>query len=135
MATTGHIALVTEAYLAALTAKERAEKALEDAKAVLTEAYNEAGITETEIGEVRVAVSPRERRSFSVEKLRKAVSPTLFRKVTKSSVDTRLWDASVEKGEIDRKTIKAVVTTTAFVAVLVTPTKGAEKPVSKSSVA
>jgi len=135
MATTGNIHLVTEAYLAALTAKERAEAACEEAKNLLIQAYNEAGITDTECGEVKVAVSPRQRRSFAVDKLRKAVSPALFRKVTKASVDTRTWDAAVEKGELDRKTIKAVVTVTDYIAVLVTPAKGAEKPVSASKTA
>jgi hypothetical protein len=84
---------------------------------------------------LRVALSPRERRSFSVEKLRSLVSPALFRKVTKATVDTKAWDASVENGAIAKTTIKAVVSTTDYIAVLVTPAKGAEKPVSKASVA
>ena len=133
MATTTNKAM--EAYLAALSAKERAEQACEEAKALLIASFSEAGISEGECGELRVALSPRERRPFSVEKLRSLVSPALFRKVTKATVDTKAWDASVENGAIAKTTIKAVVSTTDYIAVLVTPAKGAEKPVSKASVA
>lgn len=125
----------TEAYLAALSAKERAEQAVEEAKSLLLASYAEAGITESECGELRVALSPRERRSFSVEKLRKAITPTLFRKVTKATVDPKMWDAAIADGAIPAKVIKSVVSVTEYVAVLVTPAKGAEKPVSKTSAA
>lgn len=124
-----------EAYLAALSAKEKAEQACEAAREILLSVFAEEGIKEQECGELRIAVSPRARRSFAVEKLRKVVSPALFRRLTKSSVDTKAWDSALEKGEIPAKVIKAVVTETEYVAVLVTPAKGAEKPVSKANIA
>jgi len=120
-----------EAYLAALSAKEKAEQACETARELLISAFADEGINEQECGELRVALSHRSRRSFAVEKLRKVVSPAVFRRLTKSSVDTKAWDSALEKGEIPAKVIKAVVTETEYVAVLVTPAKGAEKPVSK----
>lgn len=126
------IQTAVEAYLAALTAKERAEQACDEAKSVLVEAYAEAGISESECEGLKVSVSHRERRSFSVEKLRKALSPTLFRRVTKPTVDTRAWDSAVDKGEISPKVIKGAVETTSYVAVLVKPVKGSEKPMTLS---
>jgi hypothetical protein len=50
-------------------------------------------------------------------------------------VDTKAWDASVESGAIAKTTIKSVVSTTDYIAVLVAPAKGAEKPVSKARTA
>jgi hypothetical protein len=41
----------------------------------------------------------------------------------------------VESGAIAKTTIKSVVSTTDYIAVLVAPAKGAEKPVSKARTA
>jgi hypothetical protein len=115
-------------YLDALTAKERADELVSDAKEALIKAFASDGINEVACDEVTVAVSPRERRSWDLTKLKKLVSPALFRKVTKPTVDTGAWDSATEKGEIPTKTIRSVVEVTEYVAVLVKPTKGAEKP-------
>lgn len=117
-----------KAYLDALTLKERAEKAHDEAREILIGTLASHGLDEVALEEFTVKVSPAERRSFDLEKLREAVTPALFRRVTKPSVDTRAWDSAVEKGEIPKKVIKAVVDVTSSVRVLVRPTKGAEKP-------
>lgn len=122
-----------EAYLLALTAKEKAEQAHETARELLVGVFATHGIDEFTHEEIKVAVSPSERRSFALDKLRKAVSPALFRKVTKPSVDTKAWDSAVEKGEIPSRVIKSVVEITNYVRVLVKPAKGAVKPASKAS--
>jgi hypothetical protein len=77
---------------------------------------------------VTVKLSPAERRSWNLEKLREAVSPAVFRKVTKPTVDTKAWDSSVERGEISAKVIRTCVEISHSVRVLVRPTKGADKP-------
>lgn len=117
-----------KAYLDALTAKERAEQVVTEAKETLIKAFASDGITEFVCDEVTVSASPRERRSWDLAKLRTLISPAQFRKVTKPSVDTGAWDSVVGKGEISAKVIKAVVEVTEYVAVLVKPTKGADKP-------
>lgn len=115
-------------YLDALTIKERAEEAHDEARAILLDTLASHGLDEAVLEEVTVKVVPAERRSFDLEKLREAVTPAVFRKVTKPAMDTKAWDSSVEKGEIPKKVIKAVVSITNSVRVLVQPTKGAEKP-------
>jgi len=121
-------------YLDALTAKERAEQLVTDAKEALIKAFASDGITELACDEVTVSASPRERRSWDLAKLRKLVSPALFRKVTKPSVDTGAWDRAFRNGELPAKTVKAVVEATEYVAVLVKPTKGSDKPAKTAKV-
>lgn len=133
MATETQIQQVVEAFLNALTAKEQAEQAHEVARETLVAVFAENGINDFTQDEITLSVTPSERRSFSLDKLRKSVSPALFRKVTKPSVDTKAWDSAVEKGEIPNKVIKSVVEITNYVRVLVKPAKGAVKPASKAS--
>lgn len=127
------ITQVTEAFLLTLTAKERAEQAHEEARQLLLDTYAKHGVSENAHDEVKVVVTPTERRSFSVDKLRKAISPALFRKVTKPSVDTRAWDSAVDKGEIPAKVIRTCVEVTQSVRVTVKPTKGADKPARRTA--
>lgn len=115
-------------YLDALTLKERAEQAHDEARQILLDTLAENGIDEVALDEVTVKVSPAERRSWDLEKLRKHITPALFRKVTKPAIDTKAWDSSVDKGEIPAKVIRACVEITNSVRVLVRPTKGADKP-------
>ena len=122
----------TQAFLDALTAKELAEQAYDEAKALVVQTYAENGITETELAELRVVVVPEQRRSWDTEKLKKLVTPAQFRRLTKAKVDTKAWDSALEKGEIPNRVIKAVVSFTESVRVLVRPAKGAEKPVRAS---
>jgi hypothetical protein len=87
-----------------------------------------SGIDSHTFAELTVSVSPSPRRSWSLDKLKEAVSPALFRRVTKPAIDTKAWDSAIAKGEIPAKVIKTVVETTDTVRVLVKPAKGAMKP-------
>jgi len=122
----------TQAFLDALTAKELAEQAYDEAKALVVATYAENNISESELAELRVLVVPSQTRSWDTDKLKKLVTPAMFRRLTKPKVDTKAWDSADEKGEIPNKVIKAVVSFTESVRVLVRPAKGAEKPVRVS---
>jgi hypothetical protein len=124
---------VTEAYLKALTLKEQADEACEEARQLLIDTLAGYGVSEVECGEVTVKVSPTERRTFDVDKLRGQVSAPLFRAITKPSVDTSAFDRAVSEGKLTSKVIKACVKTSHSVRVLVRATKGAEKPIASKT--
>jgi len=130
MGASAEVTQATEAFLKAVTAKEQAEIAYEEARQLLLDTYAVEGIDSHTHAELTVSVSPSPRRSWSLDKLKELVSPAVFRRVTKPAIDTKAWDSAVEKGEIPAKVIKAVVDTTDTVRVLVKPAKGAEKPAS-----
>jgi hypothetical protein len=119
----------TQAFLDALTAKELAEEAHDKAKELVIKTYAEAGITESELHELKVMVVSAETRSFDANKLKELVTPAQFRRLTKPKVDVKAWDSAEGKNEIPKRVIKAVVSFTESVRVLVRPAKGAEKPV------
>jgi len=127
------ITATVEAYLHALSVKEQAEQAHDEARELMLSVLNENGISELAVGEVTVKVSPAERRAWDVDKLRELISPALFRTVTKPTVDTSAWDRAVKEGKVASKVVRACVTVTNSVRVLVRPTKGAEKPVAAST--
>ena len=129
------IITAVEAFLTALTAKEQAEKAHEEARQLLIQVFAENGISEIDHAELSVKVSPADRRSFDTDKLRDLVSAPLFRTITKPSVDTSAWDRAVKEGKLSAKVIKACVSVTSSVRVMVKPAKGAIKPASKVEVA
>jgi hypothetical protein len=122
------VSLATEAFLKAVTAKEQAEIAYDEARLLLLDSFAMAGVDSHTFAELTVSVSPSPRRSWALDKLKDAVSPALFRRLTKPAIDTKAWDSAVEKGEISPKVIKTVVDTSDTVRVLVKPAKGAEKP-------
>lgn len=134
MTTPSEVSQATEAFLKAVTAKEQAEIAYDEARELLLDAYAISGIDSHTFAELTVSVSPSPRRSWSLDKLKEAVSPALFRRVTKPAIDTKAWDSAIAKGEIPAKVIKAVVETTDTVRVLVKPAKGAVKPAEVNSV-
>lgn len=129
---TEEVTKATEAFLNALTAKEQADKAHEEARELMLTVFAKHGVSETDCAELNVKVSPAERRSFDVDKLRDLVSAPLFRTITKPSVDTSAWDRAVKEGKVSAKVIKACVSVTSSVRVLVRPAKGAVKPTAKA---
>jgi len=133
VATTPAVISTVEAYLNALAVKEQAEQAHDEARELMLSVLAENGISELAVGEVTVKVSPAERRSWDVEKLRELITPALFRTVTKPAVDTHAWDRAVKEGKVASKVVRACVTVTNSVRVLVRPTKGAEKPIAKTA--
>ena len=94
MATSARAVEATEQYLKALTLQEQAEQMLAEVKETMLAVFQAEGITETEVNELVVKVSPSSRRNFDIEKLREKLTPALFRKVTKPTVDTRAWDSA-----------------------------------------
>ena len=123
----------TEAFLNALTAKEQAEQAHDEAKELLLAVYAKHGVDTLDYEEINIKISPSDRRSFDIEKLRDLISAPLFRTVTKPSVDTSACDRAVKEGKVPAKAVKAVVSVTTSVRVLVRPAKGAVKPVAKTA--
>ena len=122
----------TEAFLNALTAREQAEQAHDEARELLLAVYAKHGVDTLDYAELNLKVSPSDRRSFDTEKLRGLISAPLFRTVTKPTVDTSAWDRAVKEGTVSAKVVKAVVSVTSSVRVLVRPAKGAVKPTAKS---
>ena len=121
----------TANYLKALTLQEQAEQVLAETKETMLAVFQAEGISEAEVNELVVKVSPSSRRTFDVETLREKLTPALFRKVTKPTVDTRAWDSAQDKGEISKKIIATCVEVTNYFRVTVKPVKGSEKPASK----
>jgi hypothetical protein len=131
MATSARAVEATENYLKALTLQEQAEQMLAEVKETMLAVYQAEGISETEVNDLVVKVSASSRRNFDIEKLREKLTPALFRKVTKPTVDTRAWDSAQDKGEISKKVISTCVEVTSFFRVTVKPAKGAQKPTTK----
>ena len=128
MGASAEVTQVTEAFLKAVTAKELAEIAYEEARQLLLDTYAVEGIDTHTHAELTVSVSPSPRRSWSLDKLKELVSPAVFRRVTKPAIDTKAWDSAVDKGEIPAKIVRACVDIATSVRVLVRPAKGADKP-------
>lgn len=133
MKATPKVTEAVEAYLNALSVKEQAEQAHDEARELMLTVLAENGLNEVAVGEVTVKVSPAERRAWDTDRLRDLVSPALYKTVTKPTVDTHAWDRAVKEGKVTAKVVKAVVTVTQSVRVLVRPTKGAEKPIATKS--
>ena len=133
MATSARVMEATEQYLKALTLQEQAEQMLAEVKETMLAVFQAEGVSEAEVNELVVKVSPSTRRTFDIEKLREKVSPALFRKVTKPTVDTRAWDSAQDKGEITKKVISTCVEVTSFFRVTVKAAKGAQKPATKQT--
>lgn len=127
------VSTATEAFLNALTAKEQAEQAHDEAKELLLAVYAKHGVDTLDYEEINIKISPSDRRSFDIEKLRDLISAPLFRTVTKPSVDTSAWDRAVKEGKVPAKVVKAITSVTTSVRVLVRPAKGAVKPVAKTA--
>lgn len=124
---------VTEAFLNALSVKEQADLAHEEARKLLIAVYAKHGVDTLDYAEINIKVSPSERRSWDTDKLRELISTALFSRVTKPTVDTHAWDRAVKEGKVSNKVVKAVVSVTDSVRVLVRPAKGAEKPTATKS--
>jgi len=120
--------LATEAFLKALTAKELAEQAHEEARKVLLDALAVQGLTEVVYADLKITATPADRRSWDLDTLKKHLTPAMFRRVTKPAIDTKAWDSAVDKGEIPAKIVRACVDIATSVRVLVRPAKGADKP-------
>lgn len=117
----------TKAYLEAREALEVAEKAKAQAEALLKEALAKAGTSFSIVEGVKVSIVQGERPNYDAEALRDLVSPNLFRKVTKATVDTKKFRSAVELGSITPEVAEAVTKVTPYEQVRVTEVAGEAK--------
>jgi len=114
----------TKAYLEARKALEVAEKAKAQAEAILKETLAKAGTSFSIVEGVKVSIVDGERPNYDAEALRDLVSPNLFRKVTKATVDTKKFRSAVELGSIAPDVAQAVTYVTPYQQVRVTEVAG-----------
>ena len=117
---------VAKAYLVAREALEIAEKAKAEAEAILKEALARAGVDFAIADGMKVTVVQGERPAYDAEALRDLVSPTVFKKVTKSAIDGKKFKSAIEVGVIKSDVADAVTKVTAYEQVRVTDLNKAE---------
>lgn len=95
--------MVAKQYLMALRAEKEAKKAVETAKDLLIQVYGQNKIAEAFIDGKKVQTVFKKRRNYKVSLLEKLVSADLFRRITKTSVDTAKWDEVLANGEVTKE--------------------------------
>ena len=97
-------------YLLAVEAKKQAEKALADAKELLMRAYEMENVSEIVVDGLKVQTVEVNNRDFDVSKLETLITGTMFREVTKVSIDKKAFDKARSKGQISGAVEDQVVT-------------------------
>lgn len=95
--------MVATQYLAALRAEKMAKEAVATAKELLIKVYGEQGVAEAFVEGKKVQTVFKKRRNFKVAVLEKLVTADLFRRITKTAVDTTLLDKALAKGELSKE--------------------------------
>lgn len=95
--------MVATQYLAALRAEKMAKEAVATAKELLIKVYGEQGVAEAFVEGKKVQTVFKKRRNFKVAVLEKLVTADLFRRITKTAVDTALLDKALAKGELSKE--------------------------------
>jgi hypothetical protein len=95
--------MVAKQYLMALRAEKEAKKAVATAKELLIQVYGQNNIAEAFIDGKKVQTVFKKRRNYKVSILEKLVSADLFRRITKTSVDTDKWDEVLANGEVTKE--------------------------------
>lgn len=95
--------MVAKQYLMALRAEKEAKKAVATAKELLIQVYGQNNIAEAFIDGKKVQTVFKKRRNYKVSILEKLVTADLFRRVTKTSVDTDKWDEVLASGEVTKE--------------------------------
>jgi len=95
--------MVATQYLAALRAEKMAKEAVPTAKELLIKVYGEQGVAEAFVEGKKVQTVFKKRRNFKVAVLEKLVTADLFRRITKTAVDTALLDKALAKGELNKE--------------------------------
>lgn len=108
------------AYLKAREAFEQAEKAKKQAEADMKLAFASEGIDFTVVDGQMVKIVNGERTNYDAEILRDLVSAPVFKKVTKSTVDGKMFQSAVDMGTIKPEVVEAVASTTPYTQVRVT---------------
>ena len=108
------------AYLKARRIFEEAEKAKKQAEAELKLAFASEGIDFTVVDGQMVKVVVGERTNYDADTLRDLISAPLFKKVTKASVDGKMFQSAVDMGTIKPEVVEAVTSVTEYTQVRVT---------------
>jgi hypothetical protein len=95
--------MVAKQYLMALRAEKEAKKAVATAKDLLIQVYGQNNLAEAFIDGMKVQTVFKKRRNYKVSILEKLVSADLFRRITKTSVDTDKWDEVLASGEVTKE--------------------------------
>lgn len=109
--------MVAKQYLMALRAEKEAKKAVATAKDLLIQVYGQNNIAEAFIDGKKVQTVFKKRRNYKVSILEKLVSADLFRRITKTSVDTDKWDEVLASGEVTKELEAEFTTYTEYTAI------------------
>ena len=109
--------MVAKQYLMALRAEKEAKKAVATAKDLLIQVYGQNNIAEAFIDGKKVQTVFKKRRNYKVSILEKLVTADLFRRVTKTSVDTDKWDEVLASGEVTKELEAEFTTYTEYTAI------------------
>ena len=109
--------IVAKQYLMALRAEKEAKKAVATAKDLLIQVYGQNNIAEAFIDGKKVQTVFKKRRNYKVSILEKLVTADLFRRVTKTSVDTDKWDEVLASGEVTKELEAEFTTYTEYTAI------------------
>lgn len=110
-------------YLEARKALEVAEKAKAQAEAILKQVLATNGVDFSVVDGTKVAVVKGERPNYDAEALRDLVSPSVFRMVTKATVDAKKFRSAIELGKVKSDVAEAVTSVTHYEQVRVTELK------------
>ena len=111
-------------YLAARKALEVAEQAKAQAEAILKEAFARDGVDFGIADGVKVTLVQGERPNYDAEALAELVSPAVFKKVTKATIDGKKFKSAVELGTIKAEVAEAVTKVTQYEQLRVTEIAG-----------
>ena len=111
-------------YIAARKALEVAEQAKAQAEAILKEAFARDGVDFGIADGVKVTLVQGERPTYDAEALAELVSPAVFKKVTKATIDGKKFKSAVELGTIKSEVAEAVTKVTQYEQLRVTEIAG-----------
>lgn len=109
--------MVAKQYLMALRAEKEAKKAVATAKDLLIQVYGQNNLAEAFIDGKKVQTVFKKRRNYKVSILEKLITADLFRRVTKTSVDTDKWDEVLASGEVTKELEAEFTTYTEYTAI------------------
>jgi hypothetical protein len=120
-------------YLVAKEAAAVAEAAKKAAEASLKLAYAAQGIDTSIVDGVKVKLVASSRSSYDAEALQALIAPSLYKKVTKPSVDAESLKSAIGLGLIQADVADAITKTTEFVSFRTTPVSVEAKSVTKAA--
>jgi hypothetical protein len=92
-----------------------AEEAVANAKAILTETFTTSDITSETVNGETVIMTEAERRNFDAEALAQLVTASVYKAVTKVTVEVKAFDKARQSGDISAETETAVVKPTKYI--------------------